>query len=403
MGRDDSDDPIFNDDLLANPTDRDRFTKLFPSVIHVLDDPDLQDYFKRFNVIAGNAKSKSRKWGGWAIILGTAAILLAGAEIIVDQHVASLKSHIGGTGANVSLLLLASVAAAFGIISVLVGGFGILFGKRKREWLHNRFMGETIRQFHFQSMIARLPEILASLHGQDDNARNEARGAFQSKRRQWLSEFQDTFRGRIGPMFEAVIGLGDSDGWRHTQRGMPALGGDHPELEPLFAAYRLLRFEHQRNYATYKLQMDHRILFSSFPRRQMEILQAVGAWGIGMLFSIHILVLLGVVIIALVELTLSGQEAPTDTFSPVSGFLNAVIISIPVLVLATRAFENGLMPESEIDRYEKYRAGVEGALRQYDESKTQAERLVAMRQLERLAFEEMRDFLRTNSKSVFVI
>jgi len=398
----DDDGPKFNDDLLANPGDRQKIVEHFPTVIHILDQKELQDYFRKYKDAADAAKRRSRTWGGQAIALGTAAILLAGLEIIAESHSGFLAAHLGEGGVNALLLTIALIAAGCGIASLVIGGFGVLFGSRKREWLHNRFMAETIRQFHFQTLIARLPDILESL--QPGNAADEekAKAAFATKRAKWLSELQHSFEGHIGSRFESVIGFRDDDGWLHGQKQHFSAGADRPELEPLFAAYRQLRIHHQLNYVNHKLGLDYRI-FSSLPRRQAAILQGVSTWGIAMLFTIHIVLLVGVVAIALSPLALGGHESFVHAFAPVSGFFNAVIIAIPVVILATRAIENGLMPEWEIDRYEKYRAGVDAILRKYDASDTQAKKLHVAREMERLAFDEMRDFLRINDKAIFVM
>jgi hypothetical protein len=159
----------------------------------------------------------------------------------------------------------------------------------------------------------------------------------------------------------------------------------------------MLRLEHQHKYAKYKLQDDHRIV-SAFPRQQAAVLRAIATWGIGALFTIHILLLVSIIIVVL----LSAKEFG-NTFSPWSGLLNGAIILIPVIILATRAFEDGLLPETEVDRYERYEAGTAALLRQFDSSKTQAEKLVAMRRMEQLAFDEMVDFLRANNRALFVI
>lgn len=403
------DGPKFNDDLLANPGDLQKFEDHFPTVVHVFDDKKLQAYFKKYEVLASAAKSKSRKWGARAIVLGTAAILLAGLEIILESYSGHgddgvLRAQLGDTAVyvvNALLLLVALIAAGFGISSVVISGFGVLFGRKKREWLYHRFAAETIRQFHFQTILARLPDILESMQHADAKAQKRAKAAFESKRMKWLSELQSRFEGHVGSWFEGVIGLRE-EGWWHRQRPQFDLGADRPELEPLFSSYRQLRIEHQLNYANHKLEFDYKI-FSSMPRRQAFVLETVRTWGLAVLFTIHIAVLIIVIGVALSRLAFGGHEFFLNTFASVSGFLNAVIIAIPVVILATRTVANGLLPEWEIDRYEKYRAGVEAILRQYDTSDTQLKKLALMHEMERLAFGEMRDFMRSNDRSIFLI
>ena len=50
-----------------------------------------------------------------------------------------------------------------GIMSVVIGLWGVLYAKSKRQWLRQRLMTEWLRQFHFQTFVYHLPEIVASL------------------------------------------------------------------------------------------------------------------------------------------------------------------------------------------------------------------------------------------------
>jgi hypothetical protein len=69
----------------------------------------------------------------------------------------------------------------------------------------------------------------------------------------------------------------------------------------------------------------------------------------------------------------------------------------------TRAVEQGLQPEREIERYQQYRSGVRAILERYDHAVSQNAKIEIMREMERLAFEEMRNFLITNERSRFVM
>ncbi|MGE5217503.1 MAG: hypothetical protein ACM3SP_10930 [Chloroflexota bacterium] len=70
---------------------------------------------------------------------------------------------------------------------------------------------------------------------------------------------------------------------------------------------------------------------------------------------------------------------------------------------ATRAVEEGLQPEREIERYQQYRSAVRAILDRFDEALSQKSKLVVMRDMERLAFDEMRNFLITNERARFVM
>jgi Domain of unknown function (DUF4365) len=68
-----------------------------------------------------------------------------------------------------------------------------------------------------------------------------------------------------------------------------------------------------------------------------------------------------------------------------------------------RAIEQGLQPEREIERYQQYRSAVRAILERYDEAPSQAAKIEIMREMERLSFDEMRNFLITNERSRFVM
>src|SRR5258705_3904324 len=200
-----TDDHKFNDDLLANDGDLDRIKDRYPALVPVLHDPELIAYFAQYNVAAGAAKSKSRISGKWAIVLGAIAIALAAVEIASW----SLGSHVP----KGLPLLIGAVAAVCGLCSVGIGALNVLFGARKRDWLHSRFMGERIRQFHFQGLVARLPEIIALLEAEGERA-TQLQDAYQKESRRLLAIFKDRFEGHVDAKFTSAIGpYGDRHVW----------------------------------------------------------------------------------------------------------------------------------------------------------------------------------------------
>ena len=162
------------------------------------------------------------------------------------------------------------------------------------------------------------------------------------------------------------------------------------ELEPVFQAYRELRILHQLDYADYKLQNDYRII-SIMPRRQLAVLsQAAFTWLV-LLLVMHIGILAG----ALFPASILGA------FHSASAIV--IIIWFALAALATRAIEEGLQPEREIERYQQYRSAVRAMLDRFDEASSQKSKLTVMREMERLAFDEMRNFLITNERARFVM
>jgi hypothetical protein len=386
---------IFNDDLLANAPDYEDAKRQFPSIIHVLHHPELQKYF---DDLANAAKARSRKWGAAAIWCGAIAIALAAAEIILQSYRRDLDPSIGSDWENLVAWTIAVAAALSGIVSVLIGKMGVLYGSRKSEWLQNRFMTERIRQFHFETFVARLPQIVASLQGDDDATRIASVEEYVRQRSEWFAIFQSELKGKVGAVLSLTL---DTRGSHVSQHEATELdhSTDHKELEPLFKAYCKYRIMHQLKYTADKLGTSSRFLTSGKPRDQAAILRGINSWGIGVLFFVHIFVLGSVIFYAL----MSNSGNFLSAFSPISGPFNAIIILIAILALVARAFEQGLQPEREIERYQQYLSNVTSVLERFNKAKTQNEAIGVMRDMERLSFYEMCDFLVTNNDAVFVM
>jgi hypothetical protein len=216
---------------------------------------------------------------------------------------------------DVPLLLMIGLAAAgCGLYSAVLGARGTLFGRRKHEWLINRFMGERIRQFHFQSLVGQLAlilnmaaesqshsaaqsEMVAGARATNPAIAGQARAEFFKDRQTRFAAFRAAFDQlareakfgvTIGPNGEAAWSLCDQD-----DTGLKE--GSNAALPAFFAAYRALRIQHQLDYANYKLTSDSR-LFSDMPRRQAELLASVSKFGIQFVVVVHVCVVLIIVL-----------------------------------------------------------------------------------------------------------
>ncbi len=374
----------FNDDLLLQDADRAVAAKKYPSIFHVLDHPELRNIFDEYDAPARRAKLIGLKAGLLAIGFGFGALAVAASEFLFTSPTTDHAVMRPGGWATITV---ATVSAMFGLLSVLIGSLGVLSAGRKREWLYRRLMTERVRQFHFQTLVFQLPCILASL--KDDAAKSK----FLSERALWFESFKQRLIGKLDSAFSSIIHEDEKvDTWLHDcadTRHHDALD-ESKDLVPLFDAYRDLRILHQIDFADYKLQDDYRIM-SAAPRRQLRSLsQAVFIW-IVLLFVMHVGVLIGVLFPASVFATFHSSEAIV------------VIIWLAMAALATRAVEQGLQPEREIERYQQYRSAVRALLERYDNASNQRSKIAIMRDMERLAFDEMRNFLITNERSRFVM
>ncbi|KAB2915747.1 MAG: hypothetical protein F9K29_12765 [Hyphomicrobiaceae bacterium] len=361
----------FNDDLLANDGDQERAQKLYPDVAHVLDHPELRAMFKTYNDAADAAKRRSRTFGYTAIGLATAALLTAALTPLFHDAPLGVLRVVG---------FLASVAGIAGIAFALNG---VLFQKAKAEWLDNRLMTERLRQFHFQTLARRWPDILASLS--DD----KTRAAYAQKRDTWFTQFRARFEGKLGAeLHNALSEEGNGQGWLHPE---PA-GAPPPEawakLQPLFDAYRELRIMHQLGYASFKLHDAGGIGLSTAPA-QAALFSNTALICIAVVVGVHLVLAVGM---------LFGYTALIK-----ADWLHVMAIVFAIVVLAVRALEEGLQPKREIERYRQYASAIRAMRDHFDAATTPDAKLVVMHNMERLVVDEMRNFLRTNDEAKFVM
>ena len=420
----------FNSDLLANEHDRDKVRDLYSPLEDILYHQELIETFGKYNVVADDAKKRSRTLGKLAIVLGGAAIALAAIEVAL------------GIGEHGGTLLFGFLAALCGILSIVIGAFGVLFGDKKRKWLHNRFMGERIRQFHFQSLIVQFPEIIGFLLAHGEKAA-KLKAKFLADRARLFRRFVGEYEGNVAGRFTGVISSeGEKEVWvlkpepeiaarrggrndlvdieklhltlKELERELEGEGGsrhpggaekakhgagERPEVELFFQAYLDLRINHQLGYTNYKLDNDHKI-FSESPVRQAEVLENISKAGVAWLFLIHavVLVIAGSALAA-IPLAINGVEARTL----VSYIFSIAIIAIAIVALLIRAFQQGLQPEREAERYQQYRSALLRVREQFEAAETPMEKLDSMRQVERVSFDEMRNFLISNERVSFVV
>jgi hypothetical protein len=368
----------FNDDLLLAAGDLILAAEKYPSIWHVLDHPALRELFLNYDGPARRAKSRGLTFGLIAIALGFVALAVAALESLFIA--AGEKADSSGLWLSVGSFVCAAA-------SLLIGNIGVLFGARKRDWLQHRLMAESLRQFHFQSFVFRLPEILASL--KDEVAKEQFRKARELR----LQSFAARMEGKLDSAFAAAIReeedfapWGYDGAW--PKEASTVLESE--ELDPLFEAYRELRILHQLGYAEYKLQ-DHLGEIFAFPRTQLSVLSTAALIWVVLLILFHAGLLVG---------AFSSGETRTVLHS--GGTIYAIIF-VALLALATRAVEQGLQPEREIERYQQYRSAVRTILERFDDAPSRAAKVRIIREMEQLAVEEMRNFLITGERSRYVM
>ena len=120
------------------------------------------------------------------------------------------------------------------------------------------------------------------------------------------------------------------------------------------------------------------------------MLSTLSVRSVGLLCAIHV---------GIIALVFGGGHE----LAKFEAILASLTIWIALFALAVRAVEQGLQPEREIERYQQYRSAVRAVLDRFELAKSQAEKLRVMSEMERLSFDEMRNFLITSSASRFVM
>ena len=358
----------FNDDLLLNEHDQHLVYESFPAVALALDFPDLRQLFLGYDQSANSAKARRRLAGKIAILLGVFALLGASAEPLYRGLDAGLLSLIG------------FILAGFGIVSVLIGSLGAFSERSKQQWLSDRLMTERLRQFQFQMLVRRAPSILAAM------MKPELAEDFRTKRLSWLSSFRLQYEGHLSGKLEEVLNDElEEEFWLHPDEGLPNI--DSPKLEEFFDSYRTLRIEHQVQYANYKLQKGG---FSSV-HKQITVLTQMSTVSIMLVFTLHIMIALS--LISFIKNWIDFADQP---------WVHVLILWTAICALTARAFEEGLQPTREQERYRRYRSVLLRMREKFDQA-SPLDRFRVMGEIERTIYSEMAAFLKTNDEARFVL
>ncbi|MBY0422715.1 MAG: hypothetical protein K2Q06_10465, partial [Parvularculaceae bacterium] len=275
---------------------------------------------------------------------------------------------------------MAMAGAAAGVASTLIGAFGVMYHKRKERWLSDRLATERMRQFHFQHYAAHTGDILKGARDPD------AAKAYLEKRARDFEAMKASLLNRIEPEFRMLIDSEDpGEGIYFPHR--PAFDGPLDDVAAeYFGAYETVRIKRQLDYCN--LLLGEHGGWAHAPRRQQKIF---GALALVCLISI-----LGLDILAFGSVIVG---APTDT----SEMLKVLAILTAFVALSVRTLEEGFQSESEVVRLSQYRFALSRVASRFAEARTSAQKLAQMEALERASYDEMVQFLRSNSKAEFVM
>ena len=375
---------IFNNDLLipradgTNP-DFDDIAQHNSDLLFAFDFPALRTLFVRVDEVANAQKRGSRTAGFVAVGLASASLAIASASPIFPED----------PGLHAVLGL---VAAIFGVLGVIVGLLGVVRGGAKLHWLEQRLCTERMRQFFFQNMVMCLPDMIDALG--DDVKKKVFRGDSVERLLKLRNEVIDLAPERLKDIVEEPHSYGPD--WLIAPPDAELMNARHAKAAAFYALYRRLRFEHQISFSRYKLDKTKPTPLRSL-RTQETLFSMLALAGVGILFVMHLT--LGALIAA-------GARAE------LSPWWEVIVVWIALGALVLKAMEEGLQPQREVERYEDYLANCQLALERFERTTTGpdarkpeagAETFRAMLDFERVVYEEMKHFLRTNYRAHFLL
>jgi hypothetical protein len=218
----------FNHDLLLDSADQESAARRWPSISRILIEHDLIDAFKPHEDRAKRLKLAVLRLGSVAVILTFVALLGSALHVWTESSSSGIEGSVAGTTVE--------TCAVLGLLSAVLAS---RYGPLRRRWLMNRFMTEVLRQWHFRLLLdgTAISEFLGPGH-------NES----LRRRRQHLSALLHDFKGTVGQKMDQLIEKGFDPLDRIREPQLP----NHPDAQKqLLEAYRVLRLDHQREFAVY--------------------------------------------------------------------------------------------------------------------------------------------------------
>jgi hypothetical protein len=177
----------------------------------------------------------------------------------------------------------------------------------------------------------------------------------------------------------------DKDCWLFDLQAVAPSEDANAVMLEFFEAYRKFRILDQIDYANMKLSEGEAFLPL---RRQARLFSNISLLCILGVFGIHIWI---------------AGESALQSGAHAGPALHVAILWLAIVALAIRALEEGLQPEREIERYRHYAAGVKAIRDRFNDATSPAQTLEIMMDMERLSYDEMKIFLRSNNEARFVL
>lgn len=334
---------------------------------------ELSEIFDIADKKAGRARKANRRLGVASVLFVSGALIYASIAPVLHYYHVLAEWEEG----------LALAAAVAGIVGAGLGALPFLqtwrpkvFGTQQRKaWLKHRYETEMLRQFHFQYIAARLPEIESAMN---DPTLQEA---YKAKRLEVFRRFEQAELADLDAGFKRAASVAPVEPFSLIEKLDPK--DLSPKADPALGLWRLMRLCWQWGYARSKLR--HKSTDRRPSPRQAERRFSMVAW---------------TAIVAVIVLHVGNAVAGPLGVPRV--VLDALVVAAALISLTVRALEDGFRPSNEVERYELFRANVQVTQQGFDRE-PRAIKVELMRNFENMAFEEMCTFLRTHSHAKFLL
>ncbi|ETX13160.1 hypothetical protein OCH239_13075 [Roseivivax halodurans JCM 10272] len=363
-----------NSDLGLNEGDETYLRNQYPKIADHLIWPELQAEFLDHEVAAKSLKTGSRRRSFLAIALITLSLL---ATLIATSS--PLEVFIAADSALAKGLIATSVIL---LVVALLLGKGILFGRKRDDWLTHRLISERVRQFYFQFLLAHLEEICStSVLDRQRVLEGRAKSLERVLRRVRAGAYRQTVRDDTTLNEALMIDIPDS------QRG----NLDSERYAEIKRFWEELRFNWQAEYSTSTLDRKATPfpLFGSLADQEHTVK------------TLEFIATLGIVTFQMLavssQLLLSSSSDQSQLFVLGSSLL-------AICVVGLQSYKDGTGLTEDLLRNRAYATYCSKLTRDFKMAELKDDRFAeihAMREMETLAYFETREFLNTHSRAQF--
>ena len=350
-----------NDDILLTRPARAVLGARHLQGLRVLDWPELRQLFAKYETPANKHGRRDRGLGLLSVGVAALGLMLAAfAPLAVG-----FERWVG------------LVAAVLTLSGAGMTAFHWLDAQSKARWLGNRFWTERVRGLYFQAIVNNLDLVARAM------VDNTALGEWKAVRAEALAALPKPadVAAQIGKLAGVVE---EADVWVAPAWAKP---GPPPEpsegLDILLPLLRSQRFDVQLAYVDRKLSDSLRT-----PGRRSELVRH----GSEFLPSIAVLAA------ALAGILMAFGLTPADNFVRLA---LAVAASSTATALALRVINDSLLLSDDASRYAWYSAAVLRARNRFDAGDL-GEKLAALRDMETVAYRDLREFVAAHWRARYV-